>query len=329
MTTQLKTLDDVIAGARPAFDRMLKVYEGKAADVPVVFEREADFAMQLCERNRMLAQPNMLPSLMNAIKNVALCGVSLNPALKLAYLVPRDGMACLDISYMGLIKIATDSGSVTKVNCQLVYEKDFFEIEHGSKERLIHKPDVFSDRGALIGVYTIATLHDGSMLVETMAMADIDKIKQRSKAYASGKKCPWKTDAEEMTRKTCVKRASKYWPKTERLSEAVRTLDAHEGYKDIQNAENGEAGQNSQPDAAIDDLKRLQGQVMTVLKAGAADSTLNVRDYAAQEHGIESVKEMNEETCIAFLELHKKTPPADEVIEGEVVNESEEKAVES
>jgi recombination protein RecT len=34
---------------------------------------------------------------------VAAIGITLNPASKLAYLVPRDGMVCLDISYMGLL----------------------------------------------------------------------------------------------------------------------------------------------------------------------------------------------------------------------------------
>ena len=319
--TQLRTIGDAIAQARPAFDRMLKVYENSGATVPVVFEREAEFAMQICERSRMLAQPNMLPSLMNAIKNVALIGITLNPALKLAYLVPRDGMACLDISYMGLIKIATDSGSVTKVNCQLVYEKDFFEIEHGTHERFIHKPVTFGERGEVIGVYTIATLHDGSMLPETMTLEECYAVRGRSKAYKSGKSCPWKNDEGQMIRKTVIKRASNYWPKTERLSEAIRTLDAHEGYRDIQNGESAESGQNSQPDAAIDDLQRLQGQVMHVLKQGAAHTSLNVKEYAAQEHGIESVKEMNEQACIDFLEMHKPAPAADEAIEGEVVNE--------
>ena len=315
--TQLKTIGEAVTAAKPAFDRMVELYKGQNAQPPVVFQREAEFAMQICERNPALAKEHMLPSLMHAIKNVALVGVSLNPALKLAYLVPRDGMACLDISYMGLTKIATDSGSVIKVNCQLVYAKDFFEIEHGTNERFIHRPVTFGERGEIIGVYTIATLHDGSMLPETMTLDEVKKIQGRSKA----KNGPWKNDFSEMMRKTCVKRASKYWPKTERLAEAVRTLDSHEGYDDIQNEENSASGQNSAVDAPIDDLKRLRGQVMHVLKAGAADSRpkLSVKDYAAQEHGIESVKEMDEETCIAFLEMHKPAPATDEVIEGEIV----------
>jgi len=217
----IRTYTDAIVNAKPAFDGI--------EDCPVSFEREKYFALQICERNTALQNTNMLPSLAHAVRNVALCGITLNPAMKLAYLVPRKGQVCLDISYMGLIKIATDSGSVTHVNCQLVYEKDEFELTQGTTESLVHKPVAFGDRGKLIGVYTIATLHNGEKLIETMSRGEVEQVRTRSKAKSG----PWMTDYNEMARKTCVKRASKYWPKTERLAEAVQTLHDHEGYADI------------------------------------------------------------------------------------------------
>jgi len=220
----IKPFEQAIKQAKGIFD-VIK-------DCPVVYEKEAAFAMQILEANKYLAGMNV-NSIANAIKNVALCGITLNPAMKLAYLVPRDGRACLDISYMGLIKIATDSGSVVSVSCHLVHENDFFEVEHGTQERVTHKPKPFAPRGKIIGVYCIANLAAGGVQVETMSMEDVAAIRARSKAFTSGKSCPWTTDTGEMIRKTCVKRASKYWPKTERLSKAVVTLDEHEGYKDI------------------------------------------------------------------------------------------------
>jgi len=311
MTTQLRTITDAVTAAKPAFDRIEKMYSERNETPPVVFQREAEFAMQICERNDYLAKPSMLPSLMHAIKNVALVGITLNPALKLAYLVPRDGMACLDISYMGLIKIATDSGSVTRVNCQLVYERDFFEIEHGTNQRLVHKPDVFGDRGELIGVYCLATLHDGSMMVETMSMDDVNRIRNRSKA----KKGPWATDFCEMARKTCVKRASKYWPKTERLAEAIRALDAHEGYADISTPENVVSVDQEQQEQPQVDIKALRMRVMDVLKREADEDGANVREYAESTYGIKTVAGMAADQCEEFL-AGKESP---EVIEGEVV----------
>lgn len=309
MNNQMTTVGEAISAAKPAFDRIAELYKKKGG-APVEYAREAAFAMQICEGNKALAKREMLPSLMNAVQNVALCGISLNPALKLAYLVPRKGMACLDISYMGLIKIATDSGSVTKVNCQLVYEKDFFEIEHGTHERLVHKPDVFGNRGELKGVYVIATLHNGSSLIETMSKAETDAIKQRSKAFTNGNSSPWHTDESEMIRKTCVKRASKYWPKTEQLAQAINTLDKHEGYVDAIGEEKQPDGASVNHEAEVDDVVSLRKQVMATLKAEAETAGVAVRDYAFEEYGIKTVAGMNAEECKSFLEGYE-APPAE------------------
>ena len=54
-----------------------------------------------------------------------------------------------------------------------------------------------------------------------MSLADIKKVEATSKA----KNGPWKTFWEEMARKTIVKRASKYWPKVDRLDKAIDYLN--------------------------------------------------------------------------------------------------------
>jgi len=184
--SQLTPCEQAILGAKKSFSEI--------KDCPVEFDREKQFAMQICNSNKALQNTQTLGSLCNAVRNVALCGITLNPAMKLAYLVPRNGAICLDISYMGLIKIATDSGSVTKVSCQIVYEKDFFELYYGTEDKLIHKPLAFGDRGAAIGVYCVATLHNESFQIETMSIEEVNEIRGRSKAFTSGRSCPWKTD---------------------------------------------------------------------------------------------------------------------------------------
>src|SRR3546814_4153463 len=87
--------------------------------------------------------------------NVASTGLTLNPAHGHAYLVPRDGAIVLDISYKGLIKIATDTGSVLWARAECVYGKDTFRY-HGPAAMPEHEADPFSERGEIVGAYCIA-----------------------------------------------------------------------------------------------------------------------------------------------------------------------------
>jgi recombination protein RecT len=84
------------------------------SDKSIEFDREAGFALQILQGSdylRSIALSNR-ESLYAAITNVAAIGVSLNPAEKLAYLVPRKKAVCLDISYMGLLDIAQSAGAI-------------------------------------------------------------------------------------------------------------------------------------------------------------------------------------------------------------------------
>ena len=155
---------------------------------------------------------------------MAAIGITLNPASKLAYLVPRDGMVCLDISYMGLLHLAQATGSIKWGQCKLVYSNDTYE-SNGLDTAPTHKYNAFGDRGAVVGGYCTVKTADGDYLTEEMSLAEIKAVESTSKA----KNGPWKTFWEEMARKTIVKRASKYWPKAQRLDNAIHLLNEDEG----------------------------------------------------------------------------------------------------
>lgn len=83
-----------------------------AVDRGINFDKEAGFALQILSGSdsMMSAAMNNRQSVENAVTNVAAIGISLNPALKQAYLVVRKGVICLDLSYMGLIHLAISAG---------------------------------------------------------------------------------------------------------------------------------------------------------------------------------------------------------------------------
>lgn len=211
---------------------------------PLSWQQECHFAKQQITKNDFtmkVAQSNQA-SLANAIQNVAAIGISLNPASAYAYLVPRDGMICLDVSYKGLIKLATDTGSILWAKADLVYADDKF-IYKGPSEKPEHHADVFGKRGDLVGAYCIAKTMEGDYLTEVMSLEEIHTVRATSKAFTSGKPCPWTTFYGEMVKKTIIKRASKTWPHTEkrqRLDKAIEIVNEHEGFREQYTAEQKE-----------------------------------------------------------------------------------------
>lgn len=196
----------------------------------VSFQREAMFALQAIERDKYL--PECDPAtIRNAIINVASVGLSLNPATKYTALIARKQVCCLDIMYQGLLKLATDSGSILWAKALLVRATDQFEYL-GPAQPPLHRFDPFAkleQRGAIIGGYTIAKLHNADQLVDTMSLEDIERVRDTSTA----KDGPWKTWFDQMALKTLIKRAQKSWPRTDRLARGIEILNEHEGLTEL------------------------------------------------------------------------------------------------
>lgn len=202
------------------------LFTSALSDQGVTWAKESQFAMQLFQKNDFLTKTAIAnpASAQNAIINVAAIGITLNPASKLAYLVPRDGMVCLDISYMGLLHLAQATGAIKWGQCKLVHQADTYE-SNGLDSAPTHKYNAFGDRGPVVGGYCTIKTADGDYLTEEMSLAEIKATEATSKA----KNGPWKNFWEEMARKTIVKRASKYWPRRERLDAAIDYVNTDGG----------------------------------------------------------------------------------------------------
>lgn len=184
------------------------------------FAREAGFAVQILRQNDYLAEVacGNPDSLKEAIVNVAAVGLSLSPVHKQAYLVPRKQRVCLDISYQGLIDLATSRGAILWAKSEIVYEND--EFSHvGVNREPRHTFNPFGKRGDIVGGYCIAKMPTGDLLVDFMPIHEIYRIRDRSegwKAYVNqkAKSSPWASDEGEMIKKTLTKRGYKSWPKS-------------------------------------------------------------------------------------------------------------------
>lgn len=193
------------------------------------FAREINFAMQVLMNNdfTLSCAQNYPDHFVESIKNVGLTGLTLNPELRLGYLIPYKGKIKFQSSYMGKIDILLRTGVVKDIYAELVYEKDIFVYRKGVNATLEHTPNPFSkDRGELLGGYYYAILTNGQIKYDVMTKERIDEIKGRSEAVKSGKASPWDTDFVEMAKKSIINWAFKSLPKTGISDEMIKVLEA-------------------------------------------------------------------------------------------------------
>lgn len=228
---EMKQVQPHIAALQSAKAKFLDIADERKYDIEEVFAVQAlmknDFSLKVAKSNPQSVKLAMI--------NVAATGLTLNPANAYAYLVPRDGAIVLDISYKGLIKIATDTGAVMWARADIVYAEDQFSYR-GPAEKPEHSANPFGDRGEVIGAYCIAKTKDGDILTEVMSRAELDKVRDKSMAWAKKKAGPWKDWPGEMIKKTVIKRASKTWPYSEsieRLHSAIEIANEAEGGYDL------------------------------------------------------------------------------------------------
>jgi recombination protein RecT len=140
-----------------------------------------------------------------------------------AYLVPYEDrrnnrvLCQLIIGYKGLVELAMRSGRVKSIKSEVVYERDEFAYAFGLNERMDHIP-AQGDRGRATHAYAYAILTDGGHVFEVLSVADVERVRSRSKGGQSG---PWQTDWEMMARKTAIRRLAKMLPLSSEFRDAV------------------------------------------------------------------------------------------------------------
>ena len=162
------------------------------------------------------------PKLMTCTKEsflmclMKLAPTGLMPDGRNAHIIPYGNVATLVIDYKGFVDLAMACPKVSKVEAFIVYENDDCEMVNGEVQHVVSNP--FADRGKMVGAYAVCQFTDGTKKFEVMTKAQIDSVRERSKAKNNG---PWVTDYEEMAKKTVFKRLQKWLPVTPRLRAAV------------------------------------------------------------------------------------------------------------
>jgi recombination protein RecT len=136
--------------------------------------------------------------------------------------------------YAGLVKLAYNSGFVKSLSIDVVYDDDVFEYEKGTKEFLRHVPNLEPEgKRKMICAYCVVELRTGGTQITVLPMKFIYSVRDRSKA-AKKKDSPWQNpdDFPQMCKKTAIKQALKYIPKSAELAVSLDLDDAAESDRD-------------------------------------------------------------------------------------------------
>lgn len=154
-------------------------------------------------------------SFLGAMMTAAQLGVEPNTPLGQAYLIPYRNHGTdevqFQLGYKGMLDLAYRSGDVSTVQAHTVCENDRFEYALGLDPKLEHVP-ARSNRGNPIYYYAVIRMKDGGFCFAVMSKEEVEAhAKKYSQAYSSSYS-PWKTNFDEMAKKTVLKKALKYAP---------------------------------------------------------------------------------------------------------------------
>lgn len=151
------------------------------------------------------------------------------------YLIPRQINGKLSVTpqigYKGMVTILLRSGEISKVNTEVVYEGDAFEVEYGFEQKIVHKPNFTAPRNSktMKYVYAVAKMRNGEYQFCVLTREDVLKLQKLSKynnsLYFNDERDPqmW------MIRKTALVQLAKMLPKDYYAKKAVSMDNALEG----------------------------------------------------------------------------------------------------
>lgn len=127
----------------------------------------------------------------------------------------------------GILKKVRNSGELASITAQLVYKADvdtgrFRVWTDDNGEHIQHEPDVFGNRGRIVGAYAIAKTKDGAVYVELMTHEEIEQVRKVSRAANDG---PWVDWWDQMAKKTVIRRLAKRLPMSSDLDDLIRRDD--------------------------------------------------------------------------------------------------------
>lgn len=182
--------------------------------------------------NRCVLESCSQVSIANSLMEMATLGLNANK--KQGYFIAYGGKLQFQKSYFGNITLARRNG-LRKISAEIIYEGDTFKyhIENGEKVLDEHVQDFMNiDVDKIKGAYAVATMADGSKLVEVMNINQLKKAwNQRMGGLKEDASSTHTKFRDQMAKKTVINRLCKMIANTStdgNISEISDRLDQFE-----------------------------------------------------------------------------------------------------
>jgi recombination protein RecT len=125
--------------------------------------------------------------------------------------------------YEGILKKLRNSGELASIFAEVIYENDEFEeFVDEAGHHFKFKPNRFDDRGQVKGAFAVGKTKDGSVYIEIMSEKQIQAVKKVSRS-ANSSYSPWSGEfADEMRKKSVVRRLAKRMPKSTDVEQTLQ-----------------------------------------------------------------------------------------------------------
>jgi recombination protein RecT len=158
------------------------------------------------------------------------------------------------IDYRAKIQAARETGLLKSIVGKEVRERDQFTLHYSadgdSITKFEHTPEVFGERGNVIGYYAVARLDGGEVQIATMSKKEAEVFRDRhapKKKDGTAAFSPWKTDFDAMAVKSTLNKLWNLLP-AGKTAEARRFMDV---VREEQAIEVGTPTQNTAPDLGL------------------------------------------------------------------------------
>lgn len=156
-------------------------------------------ALQACSKD----------SIANSLLDMVVQG--LNPAKKQGYFIAYGKTLSFQRSYFGTMAVTLRTTGAKSIDAAVIFEGDEvdYEMVNGRVTDLKHKQKFGNQDKSILGAYCTIIEEDGSVYIELMTIAEIEKSWGQSKMNPKGESSTHKKFPQEMAKRTVINRACK------------------------------------------------------------------------------------------------------------------------